>query len=102
MGRLAAAVRKELRQFLRDRLVIGLILFLYTAEIALCTLALSFDVRNLKLAIYDGIASSLATVFVWAIPFAAVVAILAVFIREVALRSHNDQVRDEPVLVDAP
>jgi ABC-2 type transport system permease protein len=53
MGRLAAAVRKEVRQFLRDRLVVALIVFLYTAEIALCTLALSFDVRNLKLAIYD-------------------------------------------------
>ena len=43
-----------------------------------------------KFAIYDGIASSLATVFVWAIPFAALVAVLAVLIREVALRGHDD------------
>ena len=50
-----------------------------------------------KLAIYDAIASSLGTVFVWAIPFAAVVAILAVFIREVALRGHDD----EPASIDA-
>jgi hypothetical protein len=43
-----------------------------------------------KFAIYDGIASSLATVFAWAIPFAAAVAVLAVLIREVALRGHDD------------
>jgi EmrB/QacA subfamily drug resistance transporter len=45
-----------------------------------------------RFAIYDGIASSLATVFVWAIPFAAVVAVLALFIREVRLRGHDDHV----------
>src|SRR5690606_17723559 len=44
----------------------------------------------IRFAIYDAIASSLATVFVWAIPFAAVVAILAALIREVALRGHTD------------
>lgn len=53
MGRLLAAVRKEFRQFLRDRLVVALVLFLYTGEIIMCGMALSFDVRNLKLAVYD-------------------------------------------------
>lgn len=60
MRRLAAAVRKEFRQFLRDRLVVALVIFLYTAEIAMCTMALSFDVRNLKLAVYDGDRSQLS------------------------------------------
>ena len=60
MRRLAAALRKEFRQFLRDRLVVALVLFLYTAEIAMCTMALSFDVRNLKLALYDGERSQLS------------------------------------------
>lgn len=60
MRRLAAAIKKELRQFLRDRLVVALIVFLYTAEIAMCTFALSFDVRNLKLAIYDADRSQLS------------------------------------------
>jgi EmrB/QacA subfamily drug resistance transporter len=46
--------------------------------------------ESIRFAVLDGIASSLATVFVWAIPFAALVAILAVFIREVALRGHDD------------
>jgi hypothetical protein len=45
-----------------------------------------------RFALFDGIASSLSTVFLWAIPFAAVVAILAVFIREVKLRGHDDHV----------
>lgn len=60
MRRFAAAVRKEFRQFLRDRLVVALVVFLYTAEIAICTAALSFDVRNLKLAVYDGERSQLS------------------------------------------
>jgi MFS family permease len=44
----------------------------------------------LKEALFHGIASSLSTVFIWAIPFAAVVAVLAFFIREVKLRSSED------------
>ncbi len=53
MRRLFAAVRKEFRQFLRDRLVVVLVLYLYTGEVVMCGMALSFDVRNLKLAVYD-------------------------------------------------
>lgn len=45
-----------------------------------------------RFAIFDGIASSMATVFTWAIPFAALVAVLAFFLREVALRGHDDLV----------
>lgn len=52
--RLAAAVRKEFRQFLRDRLLVALVVFIYTADMVMCTVALSFDVSNLKLAVYDG------------------------------------------------
>lgn len=51
--RLGAAVAKEFRQFMRDRMLIGLIVWLYTAEVVLCTYALSFDVRNLSLGVYD-------------------------------------------------
>jgi ABC-2 type transport system permease protein len=52
-SRLAAAVAKEFRQFLRDRMLIALVIWLYTAEVVVCTYALSFDVRNLRLAVYD-------------------------------------------------
>jgi EmrB/QacA subfamily drug resistance transporter len=38
-------------------------------------------------ALLHGIASSLSTVFLWAVPFAAVVAVLALFVREIPLRS---------------
>ncbi|SCK20723.1 ABC-2 type transport system permease protein [Variovorax sp. HW608] len=53
MIRLVAAIRKEFRQFLRDRVLLALIVFIYTADVVMCTAALSFDVRNLKLVVYD-------------------------------------------------
>ena len=53
MRRLGALIRKEYLQFLRDRLLVGLIFYIYTADVLLCTFALSFDVRNLTLAVYD-------------------------------------------------
>jgi len=53
MRRLGAIVRKEFLQFLRDRLLVALIFYIYTADVLLCTFALSFDVRNLTLAVYD-------------------------------------------------
>jgi len=53
MRRLRAMIRKEFLQFLRDRLLVSLIFYVYTADVVLCTYALSFDVRNLTLALYD-------------------------------------------------
>ncbi|HEX6872543.1 MAG TPA: MDR family MFS transporter [Micromonosporaceae bacterium] len=41
---------------------------------------------GLKDALFHGIASALSTVFIWAIPFAAVVAVLAFAIKEIPLR----------------
>ena len=46
-------IRKEFAQLLRDPVVMFLVLFLTTVEIALCTLALGFDVKNLQLAVVD-------------------------------------------------
>jgi len=54
MERLSAAVKKEFQQFRRDRLLIALILWTYTIEVVLCTIALSFDVTDLRIAVYDG------------------------------------------------
>jgi ABC-2 type transport system permease protein len=51
--RLASLILKEFIQFSRNRVVLVLILFLYTIEVVNCTLALSFDVKNLPLAILD-------------------------------------------------
>lgn len=52
-ARVAALLRKELTQFLRDKVMLLLVLYLYTGEIMMCTMALSFDVRNLPTAVAD-------------------------------------------------
>ncbi|HZR02562.1 MAG TPA: ABC transporter permease [Burkholderiales bacterium] len=52
-ARLASVVRKELTQFLRDRVMLLLVVYLYTGEVIMCTMALSFDVRNLPTAVAD-------------------------------------------------
>jgi ABC-2 type transport system permease protein len=53
MRRLAAAIKKEFLQFKRDRMLLILILWTYTIEVILCTVALSFNVKDLRIAIYD-------------------------------------------------
>lgn len=51
--RLAGLLGKELIQFFQDRLVLALILWLYTVEVVLCTYALSFEVDNMPIAVVD-------------------------------------------------
>ncbi len=51
--RLAGLLVKELVQFLRDRIMLGLILWLYTIEVVICAYALSFDVREVPLVVVD-------------------------------------------------
>ncbi|MGK7345444.1 MAG: ABC transporter permease [Candidatus Nitrospinota bacterium M3_3B_026] len=51
--RLAGLLVKEVIQFLRDRVILVLILWLYTAEVVICALALSFEVEDMALAIVD-------------------------------------------------
>jgi ABC-2 type transport system permease protein len=51
--RLWAAIRKEMLQFSRDWMLLALIGFIYTADVVMCTYALSFEVKHLKLAVYD-------------------------------------------------
>ncbi|SMF27760.1 ABC-2 type transport system permease protein [Tistlia consotensis] len=51
--RLAGLVIKEAIQFLRDRVMLILVLWLYTIEVVICTLALSFEVREMPLATVD-------------------------------------------------
>ena len=53
MGRVWAAIRKELLQFSRDWMLLALIAFIYTADVVICTYALSFEVKHLKLVVYD-------------------------------------------------
>jgi ABC-2 type transport system permease protein len=60
MQRVIAAIRKEFLQFSRDRMLIFLILFTYTIEVVICTYALTFDVKNLRLGVYDQDGSQLS------------------------------------------
>lgn len=54
MGRrLTGLFRKEVVQFLRDPVVLFLILYLYTFETVMCTMALKFEVENLPIGIVD-------------------------------------------------
>lgn len=53
MSRLWAAIRKEMLQFSRDWMLLALIAFIYTADVVMCTYALTFEVKHLKLAVYD-------------------------------------------------
>lgn len=53
MRRVLGLVSKEFAQMLRDPVVLFLIFWLTTVEIAICTVALGFDVRNLALGIVD-------------------------------------------------
>jgi len=52
-GRLASLLLKEIIQFSRDRLMIGLILWLYTIEVVICAYSLTFDVKDLPFAVVD-------------------------------------------------
>jgi len=51
--RLASLLVKEMIQFFRDRVILILILWLYTVEVMICAYALSFDVKNLAVAVVD-------------------------------------------------
>ena len=51
--RVRAAIRKEFRQIVRDPLLLILVLWLYSVEIVMCAISLSFDLRNEPIAVVD-------------------------------------------------
>jgi ABC-2 type transport system permease protein len=51
--RLTSLLTKEIIQFSRDRVILFLILWLYTVEVVICAYALSFDVKHLPIAAVD-------------------------------------------------
>ena len=52
-SRFASLLLKEFIQFFRDRVVLILILFLYLVDSVMCTVALSYDVKDVSMAIVD-------------------------------------------------
>jgi ABC-2 type transport system permease protein len=53
MNRLSVLIKKEFIQLFRDKVVIALMLYYYTACIILCGYAWNFDVKHLRTVIYD-------------------------------------------------
>lgn len=52
--RTAAVVAKEFRQFARDPVLLVLVLWLYTVEVVICAVSLTFDLNNVPIAVRDG------------------------------------------------
>jgi ABC-2 type transport system permease protein len=52
-GRLWSLLRKEFQQLRRDPILMILIIWLYTVEVVICAYALSFDLREIPLAVVD-------------------------------------------------
>ena len=52
-GRIFGLIAKEFAQMLRDPVTLFLIFWLTTAEVAMCTMAVGMDVKNLKLGLID-------------------------------------------------
>lgn len=53
LRRLHGLFVKEFAQMLRDPVVLFLVFWLYSAELVMCTMALGFDVKNLRLGVVD-------------------------------------------------
>ena len=52
-GRLYGLVAKEFTQVLRDPVMLFIVFWLYSVELIMCTMALGFDVQDLKLGLID-------------------------------------------------
>jgi ABC-2 type transport system permease protein len=52
-ARIRAALQKEFRQVFRDPVILFLVLWLYTAEVVICALTLTFDLREEPVALLD-------------------------------------------------
>ncbi|NIP58528.1 MAG: ABC transporter permease [Gemmatimonadetes bacterium] len=53
LRRLGSAVTKEFRQFVRDPVLLILVLWLYTAEVVICAVALTFDLNDEPTGVVD-------------------------------------------------
>lgn len=53
MSRLRAAILKEFRQIVRDPLLLILVLWLYTVEVTICAISLSFDLTKEPVGVLD-------------------------------------------------
>jgi ABC-2 type transport system permease protein len=52
-GRFYGLLAKEFAQFLRDPVLLFIVFWLYSVELVMCTMALGFDVKDLRLGLID-------------------------------------------------
>lgn len=52
-GRIMSLMLKELIQFSRDKVILGVILWMYTLEVVLCGYGMTFEVKQLPIAVVD-------------------------------------------------
>lgn len=53
MGALGSLIRKEFVQFFRNKPMVILFIYVIAAEIAICVYAITYDITNISLAVYD-------------------------------------------------
>ena len=86
--RLIGLIGKEFRQMLRDPVVLFLIFWLTTAEVAMCTMAVGMDVRNLKLGLIDHDRSEISRTLVQEMTSADTFVLTGLFSSERAAARH--------------
>ncbi len=52
-GRLSALILKDVIQFARDKTILGVVFWLYTLEVLICGYAMTFEVKDLPIAVID-------------------------------------------------
>ena len=52
-GRIRSLMLKDIIQFARDKTILGVVLWMYTIEVVICAYAMTFEVRELPVAVVD-------------------------------------------------
>ena len=52
-GRLSALILKDVIQFARDKTILAVVFWLYTLEVLICGYAMTFEVKDLPIAVVD-------------------------------------------------
>ncbi|NIM50837.1 MAG: ABC transporter permease, partial [Gemmatimonadales bacterium] len=52
-GRRGTMVAKEFREFFRDPVLLSLVLWLYTIEVVICAVSLTFDLKDVGIGVLD-------------------------------------------------
>lgn len=87
-ARQVGLIGKEFRQMLRDPVVLFLIFWLTTLEVAMCTMAVGMDVRNLKLGLIDHDRSAVSRALAEELTAADTFVLAGLYTSEAAAETH--------------